>query len=67
MAEWIGHLIANWPIVLVLPIAIIAGILFTFSTSMVDAFFPTRKEWWQDRQKRIEKELTTKKAKAKKG
>lgn len=67
MAEWIGHLIANWPVWIVIPIAVIVGICLVFYSDVLNVFFPDKKEWWQDKAKRLEKQAGKKQVKIKKG
>ncbi len=67
MTEWIGHLIANWPLWAVVIVLIIASIvwLFYYSTTAAGEFPWKKKEWWQDRYKRLEKEAEANRAKLK--
>ncbi len=56
MAEWIGHLIANWPVWLV----VIAIFIVTITWIVTQALWYgglspfEKKEWWQDREKRLQ-------------
>jgi hypothetical protein len=65
MAEWIGHFIANWPVWLVVATLLIISIVWIVCyVANADAEFPwKKKEWWQDRYRRLEKEAKAKQAK----
>jgi|GEM_PF-4035651 len=68
MAEWIGHFIANWPIWLILPVALLAGILF-YGYNFMFSKPGIRYEWPDDKKKRLAREEArrTSKLKLKKG
>jgi len=57
MAEWIGHFIANWPLWAIIFALIIVSVLWFlyYFTTTTDHLW-NKKEWWQDRAKRLEKE-----------
>lgn len=69
MTEWIGQLVATWPAWTAIPVAILVGIILLFWYAFIISDWPfTKKEWWQDRQKRLEKEASAQQQKqAKKG
>lgn len=72
MAEWIGSLIGGLPLWVVIPVVCLVGLVWLlFGPYGTDNFFEIfkKKEWWQDRQKRLEKEADKAKVKmkAKKG
>ena len=54
MADWIGHLIASWPLWLIaIVLALIAIGWFFWALASAPYDWPYgRKEWWQDREKR---------------
>jgi len=69
MAEWLGQVMANWPFWLVVAAVLVMGIVgFFYSLTSYDNPWK-KKEWWQDREKRLVKEAKVKqlKMKAKKG
>lgn len=55
MTEWVAGLIANWPVWVVLLLAIIAVVIwFIFEAIFYGGLSPfEKKEWWQDREKRL--------------
>jgi fatty acid desaturase len=67
MAEWIGHFIANWPFWAVVAMLLIISTVwvFYFFTSSVTDYPWKKKEWWQDRHERLEKEAKAKRSKPK--
>lgn len=71
MAEWIGYFIANWPMwAVVITLIIVSIFWFTYYLSSHDVNLPwKKKEWWQDKAKKLEKQAEAKqsKLKAKKG
>lgn len=69
MLEWIGQFIADWPIVLIFPIAVFVALIAAIPYDFLNNVWPRKKEWWQDREMRLTKELTKEKQKnkAKKG
>lgn len=70
MAEWLGELMANWPLWALIVGVSIAVIGWCFYYLVRDDGWPLpiyKKEWWQDREKRLAKARTTKVMKQKKG
>jgi hypothetical protein len=69
VAEWIGHLISSWPFWVVIAVASIAGLIWIATeTVWYGGLSPfEKKEWWQDRQKRLEKQRAKANVKMKKG
>ena len=68
MTDWIGHLIANWPMWIVIPLLIIGAIAYFLLEIYILA--PNRRgyEWPEDKKKRLAKEQAKKvKLKLKKG
>ena len=66
MADWIGHSVANWPIwALVLVIIIVAIVWIFFALAGNGAELPWRREWWEDKEKRLKKEAEKRNAKLK--
>ncbi len=64
MAEWIGRVIADWPIWLIIPIVILVVIgWFMWQTASSGWIGNKRYEWPEDKKRRLEKA----KLKAKKG
>lgn len=61
MAEWLGHLMSNFPIWLIIPIGIIIGIAYYGLGG------PRKHEWPEDKKKRLAKIEAKKKAKVTKG
>jgi len=62
MTDWIGHLIANWPIWIVIPLLIIGGAIWFAVDAYLLAPNGRRHEWPEDKKKRLAKEkLKTKK------
>lgn len=56
MSEWIGDFIAGWPLWAVIIVLLAVSVVWiTFYLGSLD--WPwEKKEWWQDRAKRLEKE-----------
>ena len=67
MTDWLGHLIANWPLWLVIPALIIAGFLWFFIYALGWPFaIPGRKyEWPEDKKARLAKQEAKRNAKLK--
>jgi hypothetical protein len=58
MAEWLGHLIANWPVWAVLLTLILVGIawmVYELTTTEGSLWPMRRREWWQDKIKNQQK------------
>ena len=69
MAEWLGHLMSDWPFWVVMGVACIAAVLWIVTQAVwYGGLSPfERKEWWQDREKRLKNNASRKQMKVKKG
>lgn len=69
MIDWIGHLIANWPLwaaVLALIVVSIVWVLMNVSINGAAPFWG-KKSWWQDQEVERQRKLQNRTQKAKKG
>ena len=70
MAEWIGHLIANWPIWAIIIALIFVSVVWVVYYLGANAdYLWSKKGWWQDHSLRLKNESIkgSTKMKAKKG
>jgi uncharacterized protein HemY len=68
MTDWLGHLIAGWPIWLVIPILIVVAIVWFLINALEWPYGSSRKyEWPEDKKKRLQKQRSKKIMKVKKG
>lgn len=58
MTDWLGHLIANWPMWLVIITLVVVGVGWFFMNALEWGPFNTarRHEWPEDKKKRLAKE-----------
>jgi len=65
MIDWIGHLIANWPVWALVAFLIVATIVY-FVIEIAPSW-PAHRTWWQDEQGSPKKDTQRSQAKARKG